>query len=110
MDEILIKDIIDMLERYKVDEETLDDKLHNEINDLIIRINNTLVEINKRYVGEVIYVEISALGKIQSPDYDKVSCRIVEVHDDYLIVEINGVPVIDPSYKVYKISYLDFTL
>lgn len=68
----------------------------------------TLAEINKPYVGKVVYVEVSALGEIQTPEYHRVSCRIVSLYDNYLVVEINGVPSDDLSYKVYKINYTDF--
>jgi len=66
----------------------------------------TLSEINKPYVGKTIYVESSSLGKEDSND--RVSCTIIDLYDDRLVVEINGIPINDKSYKVYDINYTDF--
>ncbi len=68
----------------------------------------TLAEINQRYIGELIYVNPEAL--FQRADGLKISCRILQIYDKYLKVEINGIDENDPSYKKYDITYLDFTL
>jgi len=69
----------------------------------------TLAEINQRYVGEVIYVKPEALFQRNDGD-QRISCRILQVYDKYLKVEINGIDENDPSYNKYDITYLDFTL